>query len=90
MRTSGATIFTLSAGSGPPLLLLHGHPETHVPWHKVAPSLPEPHTVILPDLRGYGDSSKPDYSPGMIAAAASCIECCSIILTRCSRRRSST
>jgi haloacetate dehalogenase len=60
--TSGATIHVLSKGSGPPLLLLHGHPETHVTWHKVAPAL-DSYTVIVPDLRGYGDSSKPGYSP---------------------------
>lgn len=64
VQTSGATIHVLSKGSGPPLLLLHGHPETHVTWHKVAPALTDSYTVIVPDLRGYGDSSKPDYSPG--------------------------
>ncbi|MGO2243548.1 MAG: alpha/beta fold hydrolase [Halomonas sp.] len=47
-------------GSGPALLLLHGHPQTHVIWHKVAASLAEHFTVIAADLRGYGDSSKPD------------------------------
>lgn len=47
------------AGSGPALLLLHGHPQTHVMWHRVAPRLAERYTVILPDLRGYGDSSRP-------------------------------
>jgi haloacetate dehalogenase len=46
-------------GSGPPLLLLHGHPQTHVMWHLVAPRLAEEHTVLAPDLRGYGESSKP-------------------------------
>jgi haloacetate dehalogenase len=46
-------------GSGPPLLLLHGHPRTHVTWHRVAPLLSERHTVVCPDLRGYGESSKP-------------------------------
>jgi len=46
-------------GSGPPLLLLHGHPETHFMWHKVAPNLARDFTVIAADLRGYGDSSKP-------------------------------
>jgi haloacetate dehalogenase len=54
-------------GSGPPLLLLHGHPRTHVTWHKVAPLLAERFTVVCPDLRGYGRSSKPptttDHSP---------------------------
>jgi len=47
-------------GSGPPLLLLHGYPQTHVIWHKIAPSLAESFTVVATDLRGYGDSSKPD------------------------------
>ncbi len=63
IKTSGATIHVVGKGSGPPLLLLHGHPETHVTWHKVAPALTDAYTVIVPDLRGYGDSSKPDYSP---------------------------
>jgi haloacetate dehalogenase len=55
------------AGQGPPLLLLHGYPQTHVMWHKVAPKLSDQFTVVLSDLRGYGDSSKPatraDHSP---------------------------
>ncbi|WP_136068048.1 alpha/beta fold hydrolase [Modicisalibacter radicis] len=46
-------------GSGPPLLLLHGHPQTLAIWHKVAPTLAEHFTVVAADLRGYGDSSKP-------------------------------
>ncbi|WP_194722793.1 alpha/beta fold hydrolase [Noviherbaspirillum malthae] len=46
-------------GNGPPLLLLHGHPQTHAIWHKVAPALCERFTVVACDLRGYGDSSKP-------------------------------
>jgi haloacetate dehalogenase len=46
-------------GSGPPLLLLHGHPRTHTTWHRVAPLLATDHTVVCPDLRGYGESSKP-------------------------------
>jgi len=57
--TGGATIHTVWGGSGPPLLLLHGSPQTHVMWHKVAPRLAESFTVVLTDLRGYGDSSKP-------------------------------
>ena len=63
VKTSGAIIHVASKGSGPPLLLIHGHPETHVTWHKVAPALTDTYTVIVPDLRGYGDSSKPGYSP---------------------------
>ena len=50
-------------GSGPPLLLLHGHPQTHVMWHAVAPRLARDFTVIAPDLRGYGESSKPKTTP---------------------------
>ena len=50
-------------GSGPPLLLLHGYPQTHVMWHKVAPRLAEDFTVVASDLRGYGDSSKPPGDP---------------------------
>ncbi len=56
----GITIRAASAGHGPPLLLLHGHPQTHVTWHKVAPRLAERFHVVAADLRGYGDSSKPD------------------------------
>jgi haloacetate dehalogenase len=59
VKTSGADIHVAIAGSGPPLLLLHGNPLTHVSWHKIAPSLCQSFTVIAPDLRGYGDSSKP-------------------------------
>ena len=46
-------------GSGPPLLLLHGHPQTHAIWHRVAPALATQFTLVAADLRGYGDSSKP-------------------------------
>src|ERR1700743_918524 len=59
IATSGAEIFARIGGSGPPLLLLHGYPQTHVLWHKIAPRLAETFTVIAADLRGYGDSSKP-------------------------------
>ena len=53
-----------SAGTGPPILLLHGHPQTHVVWRKVAPRLVEAgYQVIAPDLRGYGDSDKPESDP---------------------------
>jgi haloacetate dehalogenase len=60
VRTSGATIHVRRGGSGPPLLLLHGYPQTHVMWHKIGPRLAERFTVVMTDLRGYGDSSKPD------------------------------
>jgi haloacetate dehalogenase len=59
IETSGATIHTLRGGSGPPLLLVHGYPQTHVEWHKIAARLAEKFTVVMTDLRGYGDSSKP-------------------------------
>lgn len=54
-----ATLRVRYGGHGPPLLLLHGHPRTHVMWHKIAPRLAEEFTVVMPDLRGYGQSSKP-------------------------------
>ncbi len=50
-------------GSGPPLLLLHGNPQTHAMWHKVAPVLARRFTVVAPDLRGYGGSLKPPATP---------------------------
>jgi haloacetate dehalogenase len=64
IRTSGATINLVSGGSGDPVLLLHGYPETHAMWHKVAPELARDYTVVCADLRGYGDSSKPKGVPG--------------------------
>ncbi|GAA1700123.1 alpha/beta hydrolase [Fodinicola feengrottensis] len=57
--TSGAEINVRVGGSGPPLLLLHGFPQTHAMWHQIAPALAATHTVVVPDLRGYGDSSTP-------------------------------
>ncbi|WP_430397100.1 alpha/beta fold hydrolase [Ferrovibrio sp.] len=54
------TLRAAIGGSGPPLLLLHGHPQNHATWHKIAPALAERYTVIAADLRGYGDSSKPE------------------------------
>jgi haloacetate dehalogenase len=59
IQTSGATINVVSGGKGPPLLLLHGYPQTHTEWHKIAPALAKDFTVVAADLRGYGDSSKP-------------------------------
>ncbi|MFN4349257.1 MAG: alpha/beta fold hydrolase [Hylemonella sp.] len=60
ITTAGTTIDTLVGGHGPALLLLHGHPQTKACWHKVAPALAQHFTVVLTDLRGYGDSGKPD------------------------------
>ncbi len=58
-----STIFYRVCGSGPPLLLLHGYPQTHVMWHKIAPELAKHFTVVVSDLRGYGDSGKPPTTP---------------------------
>lgn len=59
IETSGATIVTVHGGKGPPVLLMHGNPFTHLSWHKFAPRLAQEFTVVATDLRGYGDSSKP-------------------------------
>ena len=56
IETSGARIRLRHGGNGPPLLLLHGNPLTHVSWHKVAPQLAKHFHVVAADLRGYGDS----------------------------------
>src|SRR6202161_4127641 len=66
MRTSGAVIRLRHGGSGPPLLLLHGNPENHVAWHKVASRLAQHYQVVVPELRGYGDSSLPEPGPNHI------------------------
>ena len=57
--TEDATIVSLIGGSGPPLLLLHGYPQTHVAWHRLVPVLSQHYTVVATDLRGYGDSRGP-------------------------------
>ncbi|MEX3980693.1 alpha/beta fold hydrolase [Paraburkholderia sp. EG287A] len=59
----GVRIHAIQGGRGPALLLLHGHPQTHAIWHKVAPTLAQHFTVIAADLRGYGDSGKPQGTP---------------------------
>jgi haloacetate dehalogenase len=59
IETSGTSINVVTGGSGPPLLLLHGYPQTHIEWRKMAPDLSANHTLVMPDLRGYGDSGKP-------------------------------
>jgi haloacetate dehalogenase len=56
---NGVTINLRHGGKGPPLLLLHGYPQTHVIWHKIADRLAQDYTLVMPDLRGYGDSSRP-------------------------------
>src|SRR4029453_12880141 len=61
--TGDAVLRVRHGGAGPAVLLLHGHPRTHVTWHRVAPLLARSHTVVCPDLRGYGESSKPPTSP---------------------------
>lgn len=61
--TGEVTLRVRHGGSGPSVLLLHGHPRTHVTWHKVAPILARDFTVVCPDLRGYGKSSKPPTTP---------------------------
>lgn len=60
LNVGGVEINCRIGGQGPAMLLLHGHPQTHVMWHKVAPRLAERFTLVVADLRGYGDSAKPD------------------------------
>lgn len=67
IETRETMINLVQGGSGEPILLLHGYPETHVCWHRVAPILAERFTVICPDLRGYGDSAKPPSDPEHLA-----------------------
>ena len=66
VKTTGAIIRGVVGGSGSPILLLHGAPQTHVSWRLVAPELAKDHTVVVPDLRGYGDSSKPADGEGHV------------------------
>ncbi len=63
IKASGATINLVHGGKGPPLLLLHGYPQTHAIWHRTAPELAKQFTVVAADLRGYGDSDKPHGLP---------------------------
>lgn len=62
VAANGVEINLVMGGKGPPVLLLHGYPQTHAIWRKIAPRLAEHWTVVASDLRGYGDSSKP---PGL-------------------------
>src|SRR5712671_7955792 len=66
MRTKGANIRLRHGGSGPPMLMLHGYPNNHVLWHALAARLAQNYHVVLPDLRGYGDSSLPEPGPNLI------------------------
>ena len=65
----GVAIAASVGGAGPPLLLLHGHPQTRAIWHRVAPALAQRHTLVAADLRGYGDSSRPPGTPDHAAHA---------------------
>jgi haloacetate dehalogenase len=67
IETRETTINLVQGGRGDPVLLLHGYPQTHVCWHRVAPILAERFTVVCPDLRGYGDSGKPPSNPEHLA-----------------------
>lgn len=66
VETENARIFLRTGGEGPPLLLLHGYPQTHVMWHRVAPLLARQFTLVIPDLRGYGQSSVPESDAGHV------------------------
>jgi haloacetate dehalogenase len=66
VQTSGTTINVVKGGEGPPLLLLHGAPQSHVSWRLVAPQLAKEYTIVAADLRGYGDSGKPPDGEGHV------------------------
>jgi len=63
VTSNGVSINLVHGGAGDPVLLIHGYPQTHVLWHKVAPKIAEKHRVVAPDMRGYGDSDKPASDP---------------------------
>ncbi|MCB0881760.1 MAG: alpha/beta hydrolase [Thermoleophilia bacterium] len=62
--TAAGRIRAWVGGDGPPVLLLHGYPQTRTMWHRVAPDLARRHTLVIPDLRGYGQSGAPEPDPG--------------------------
>lgn len=64
LAVNGVNIHVRHGGNGPPLLLLHGFPQTHLIWRKIAPALAQRFTLVMPDLRGYGDSDKPEGGDG--------------------------
>lgn len=63
IQANGLSHCVRIGGEGPPLLLLHGYPQTHACWHRLAPALAGHYTLVMPDLRGYGDSDKPQGDP---------------------------
>ena len=63
VMSNGVGINLVHGGTGEPVLLIHGYPQTHVLWHKVAPKIAEKYRVVAPDMRGYGDSDKPASHP---------------------------
>ena len=67
VNRDGVRLHGKRGGEGAPLLLLHGHPQTHAMWHRVAPELAKRHAVVMMDLRGYGDSGRPEAGEGSIA-----------------------
>lgn len=67
IRTQAGEIFCRIGGNGPPLLLVHGYPQCHVMWHRIAPELARKFTLVLPDLPGYGKSDVPALSSDHIA-----------------------
>src|SRR5690606_22593850 len=65
--SDGVRIHVRTGGQGPALLLIHGHPQTHVMWNRIAPELAKRYTVVMPDLRGCGDSDRPEPGDDCVA-----------------------
>ena len=63
IKTSGAEINAVIGGSGPPVLMFHGAPDSVITWRLIAPDLAKDYTLVMCDLRGYGDSSRPEDQP---------------------------